>query len=262
MAVTSLKIRASRRLHRILDAMRDPAGGGSLTDRRPVCPQAQNRSLVAGFSLIEALVVLLVAGMALMLVFSIGGQSARTGFSLGRRALAAADDEVTQDQLRSLIRDLTPAPIGVDPAPSGLAPFVGDASGFQGDAVLHRAGVCGDAGPAGHLRVAIESHADGDVVSCQVGAAAPRTVADLRPRRVRFAYSTDGVRWSDGWRAPAVARAPIVGPTRPIRSPASVFIRLASDDGRIELVERANSGPPWLFPQETGRAPTARALNP
>ena len=44
----------------------------------------------AGFSLIEALIVLLVAGMALMLVFSIGGESARTGFRLGRRALAAA----------------------------------------------------------------------------------------------------------------------------------------------------------------------------
>jgi len=50
--------------------------------------------------------------MALMLVFSIGGQSARTGFALGRRALAAAVDEVTQDQLRGLIRDPTPAPIG------------------------------------------------------------------------------------------------------------------------------------------------------
>jgi hypothetical protein len=220
----------------------------------------KNRSLAAGFSLIEALVVLLVAGMALMLVFSIGGQSARTGFSLGRRALAAADDEVTQDQLRSLIRDLTPAPIGVDPAPFGLAPFVGDASGFQGDAVLDRAGVCGDAGPVGHLRVAIESHADGDVVSCQVGAAATRLVADLRPRRVRFTYSTDGVQWSDGWRAPAVARAPIAGPTPPARS-ASVFIRLASDDGRIELMERANSGPPWLFPRETRPPPRATALN-
>ncbi len=40
----------------------------------------------AGFSLIEALIVLIVAGFALMLVFAIGGQAARTGFALGRRA--------------------------------------------------------------------------------------------------------------------------------------------------------------------------------
>jgi hypothetical protein len=232
-----------------------------MTAGGPGCSQAPNRSLLAGFSLIEALVVLLVAGMALMLVFSIGGQSARTGFALGRRALAAADDEVTQDQLRSLIRDLTPAPIGVDPAPFGLAPFLGDASGFQGDAVLDRVGVCGDAGPVGHIRVAIESHADGDVVSCQVGASAPRLVADLRPRRVRFAYSADGVQWRDGWRAPAIAKALLVGPAPQIRSPASVFIRLASDDGRIELVERASSGPPWLFPEDSRRPPTAAALS-
>jgi len=108
----------------------------------PVVGQASPQT---GFSLIEALIVLLVAGMALMLVFAIGGQSARTGFALGRRALGAADDDVTQDQLRSLIRDLTPTPIGVDPAALGLAPFIGDAAGFEGDAVLDRAGACGEA---------------------------------------------------------------------------------------------------------------------
>jgi len=211
----------------------------------------------AGFSLIEALVVLLVAGMALMLVFSIGGQSARTGFALGRRALAAADDQVTQDQLRGLIRDLTPAPTGVDPSALGLAPFVGDAASFQGDAVLDRAGACGEAGPLGRLRVAIESRADGDVVTCQVGAATPRLVADLRPRRVRFAYSVDGEQWRGGWRATAVPHLAIAGPP-PSRSPTSVFIRLASDDGQVELVERASSGPAWLFPEpDKGPRPAA-----
>ena len=211
----------------------------------------------AGFSLIEALVVLLVAGMALMLVFSIGGQSARTGFALGRRALAAADDDVTQDQLRGLIRDLTPAPTGVDPDALGLAPFEGDAAGFQGDAVLDRAGACGDAGPVGRLRVAIEPHEDGDVVTCQVGEAAPRLVADLRPRRARFSYSADGVQWRDEWQTPAVARLAIAAPP-PARSPMSVLVRLASDDGQLELVERASSGPAWLFPDQL-RGPTPAA---
>ncbi|HXQ17722.1 MAG TPA: hypothetical protein VN814_24150 [Caulobacteraceae bacterium] len=209
--------------------------------------------------MIEALVVLLVAGMALMLVFAIGGQSARTGFALGRRALAAADDDVSQDQLRSLIRDLTPTPIGVDPAALGLAPFIGDAAGFEGEAVLDRAGACGEAGPVGRLHVAIETRPDGDVVTCQTGAGPPRLVADLRPRRVRFAYSTDGEQWRGGWSAPAVGPTlATAGPVRPSRVPVSVLIRLASDDGRIELVERASSGPSWLFPEETHRpAPVA-----
>lgn len=201
--------------------------------------------------------MLLVAGMALMLVFAIGGQSARTGFALGRRALAAADEDVTQDQLRGLIRDLTLPPAGIDPALLGLAPFAGDAAGFQGDAVLDRAGVCGEAGPVGHIRVAIEAQADGDIVTCQAGLGAPRLLADLRPRRARFAYSVDGVRWSDGWSAPVTPSVAMAGPLRPARTPVSVFVRLASDDGRFELVERAGSGPAWLFPEAPRRAATA-----
>jgi type II secretory pathway pseudopilin PulG len=227
----------------------EPTRGPTFLDRRGCS--------AAGFSLIEALIVLLVAGMALMLVFSIGGQSARTGFALGRRALAAADEDVTQDQLRGLIRGLTLAPAGVDPAQLGLAPFSGDAAGFEGDAVLDRSGVCGEAGPVGRVRVAIETHADGDRVTCQGAAAAPRLLADLRPRRVRFAYSTDGVRWSDAWRPPVAPSVAMAGPQRPTRSPVSVFVRLASDDGRFELVERAGSGPAWLYPDAPRRATTA-----
>ena len=41
-----------------------------------------------GFSLMEAMVVLIIGGMALMLVFAIGGRAAEIGFGLGRRALA------------------------------------------------------------------------------------------------------------------------------------------------------------------------------
>jgi hypothetical protein len=220
------------------------------------------RSNCAGFSLIEALIVRLVAGMALMLVFAIGGQSARTGFALGRRALAAADDDVTQDQLRGLIRGLTPPPIGVDPGPMGMTPFFGDPTGFEGDAVLERSGVCGEAGPIGRVRVAIEHHPDGDIIACQAGAAPPKLVADLRPRRVRFAYSVDGINWSDGWQAPPMATRPVsAGSPPPARTPVSVLVRLASDDGRIELMERASSGPVWLFPEEVHRAPSAAELN-
>jgi hypothetical protein len=196
-----------------------------------------------GFSLIEALIVLLVAGMALMLVFSIGGGAARTGFQLGRRALAAADGEVAEDELRGLIAGLRLAPGGVDPQTLKLAPFAGDARGFAADAVLARPGLCGPAGPAGRLRVAIETRPDGDVVTCQAGAAPAVLVADLAPRRARFAYSLDGVRWSDRWSPP-----PPFDPKAPPVEQA-LYIRLASDDGQVEVVGRASSGPPWLYPK-------------
>src|SRR5579862_5512499 len=104
--------------------------------------------------------------MALMLVFSIAGQAARTGFALGRRALAAADSEVAQDELRGVIAALALPPAGADPKTLRLDPFVGWADGFQADAVLTRPGLCGPAGPAGLVRVGIDRRPDGDLVAC------------------------------------------------------------------------------------------------
>ena len=196
----------------------------------------------AGFSLIEALIVLIVAGFALMLVFSIGGQAARTGFALGRRALTVADSEVSQDELRSLVGALALPPAGVDPAAMKVDPFVGGPHAFTADAILTRPGLCGPAGPAGRLRIAIDEQPGGDLVTCQARDQSALVVADLRPRRARFSYSADGLDWRDDWSSP---------PPDPhhVLSEQSVFVRLASDDGRIEWVDRATSGPPWLYPQ-------------
>ena len=203
-----------------------------------------------GFSLIEALIVLVVAGFALMLVFSIGGQAARTGFALGRRALTVADGEVSQDELRALVGALVVPPAGVDPAKLNLEPFVGDAHSFAADAVLTRPGLCGPAGPAGRLKVAIDSQAGGDLVTCQARGQAPIVVADLRPRRARFAYSADGASWADLW-------APPPAPLHAAPTAQSMFIRLYSDDGRVEWVDRATSGPPWFYNQTQSGQPAS-----
>lgn len=208
--------------------------------------------LRAGFSLIEALIVLLVAGMALMLVFSIGAEAARTGFSLGRRAMAAADGEVAEDELRTVIASLALPPAGADPKALRLEPFVGRADGFSASAVLTRAGLCGPAGPAGLVRVSLDRRADGDLVSCQARGEPPIVIADLRPRRARFTYSVDGSNWSDRWAPPPDWAVPHHG-----MSAQAIFIRLASDDGRIEWIERATSGPPWLY-----AAPAAKPAAP
>jgi type II secretory pathway pseudopilin PulG len=212
----------------------------------------------AGFSLIEALIVLIVAGMALMLVFSIGGQAARTGLALGRRALTVADAEVSQDELRAVVGALVIPPAGADPAELKIDPFVGDAHGFTADAVLTRPGLCGEAGPAGRLIVAIDAQAGGDLVTCQARGGAAIVVADLRPRRARFSYSADGASWRDAWSPPPPAAAAL---RRPLAE-QSVLVRLASDDGRIEWIDRATSGPPSLFvrPAASAAKPSAPAL--
>jgi hypothetical protein len=135
------------------------------------------------------------------------------------------------------------APAGADPARLNLDPPVGNASGFAADAVLARSGICGPAGPAGRVRVTIRSRPDGDAVICETAGGTPTVVADLSPRRARFSYSTDGVRWSDRWSPPE----PAFDRNRPLREQA-IYIRLASEDGLVDVVGRASSGPAWLYP--------------
>ena len=66
----------------------------------------------SGFSLIEALVVLAIGGMALAIIFSIGIKAGDTGFSLGRRAMSAADLDVSVSDVRVLIAPFPAHPSG------------------------------------------------------------------------------------------------------------------------------------------------------
>src|SRR5688572_1256929 len=115
----------------------------------------------AGFSLIEATVVLVVAGMALMLIFAVATRATQQGFRLGRLALDSADAEVAEETFRDLVAGLEVSPWPPAPARSGAPRFEGGPDGFQGPAVLARGGVCGPAGPVGPLRLEIQRIAAG-----------------------------------------------------------------------------------------------------
>ena len=224
----------------------------------PGASKARGRPLAArrrGFSLIEALIVLAVAGAALMLIFSVGLRSTEIAFRLGRRALDVADRQLATDALRGVIRGLTITPTGAT-APDRGGEVAGDARTFGGPAVLAAATPCAGAGPLARVTIALVGDASGDVVTCRADAGPATQLVDLRPRRARFSYSDDGLRWRDAWSdAPAL--------TAGVQSPRerTVYVRLATDDGRIEVVERATSGRPELQPvspmaaKPSGRAP-------
>src|SRR4051812_18705711 len=99
-------------------------------------PPARPCSDEAGFSLMEAPIMLAVAGMALMLIFAVATRSSQAGFRLGRNALAVADRELADDSFRALVQGLEIAPRPADPARLRIAPFEGRADGFEGSAVL------------------------------------------------------------------------------------------------------------------------------
>jgi prepilin-type N-terminal cleavage/methylation domain-containing protein len=196
----------------------------------------------AGFSLIEALVVLAIGGMALAVIFSIGIKAGDTGFSLGRRAMSVADLDISVNDVRVVIRStvLTPArafKVGVD------SPMIGTPETLEMDVVMERANQCAPQGWAGRLKLRIESAPEGRALFCILGT---RRIKLLSANtKSRFSYSTDRMNWtSDYTSSPSVNQG-----LEEIKS-ASVWVRF--NGSSVDIVELATSGRPeaWIRTDE------------
>ncbi len=194
----------------------------------------------AGFSLIEALVVLAIGGMALAIIFSIGVKAGDTGFGLGRRALAASDADVAISDLRSVLRSLDVRPTQTF-APDTDRPLIATADRIEADMVMERATQCAPQGWAGRLTLALEPEGGRVALRCIVGGRV-RTLMTLSNPESAFSYSTDGVSWSEGFVNIADASS-----TRELPRSKRVWVRL-SGDPQVDIVEMATSGRPeaWV----------------
>ena len=198
----------------------------------------------AGFSLIEALVVLAIGGMALALIFSIGIKAGDTGFSLGRRAMSVADADVAISDLRSIIRSISlrpPATIveGVD------LPIIAGPERLEAEAVMERATGCAPQGWAGRLILTIETQGAEQVVMCQAGPS--KTPIMTLPRgasAAAFSYSPDGAIWTPFFETPRGAPVSMEN----FRS-QRLWVRL-NGGPKMDIVDQAYSGQPalWMRP--------------
>lgn len=195
----------------------------------------------AGFSLIEALVVLAIGGMALAVIFSIGIRAGDTGFSLGRRAMSVADADVAISDLRAIIRSISVRPPisileGVD------QPIVASPERLEADVVMERATGCAPQGWAGRLTLSIEPQAGERVLMCQAGPRKTPIMTLPRGARGAFSYSVDGATWSPSFETPA--RAPVS--LENLRS-QSLWVRLIGGP-QMDVVDLAYSGQPaqWI----------------
>jgi prepilin-type N-terminal cleavage/methylation domain-containing protein len=190
----------------------------------------------SGFSLIEALVVLAIGGMALAIIFSIGTKAGEAGFKLGRGAMAAADRDVAFTDLRTILSSLV-----LRPPATFLAefdqPITGDETRLTADVVMRRATICGPQGWAGRLTLIVDSFEGGQSLSCAAGQA--RTTVLVMPRGSgRFRYSEDGVVWRSSYsNDPARFDAPN-DVTR-----LQLFVRFEATADDIDIVEGVSSGP-------------------
>ncbi len=194
----------------------------------------------SGFSLIEALVVLAIGGMALAIIFTIGVKAGDTGFGLGRRAMAAADSDVATSDLRSIIRS-----VAVRPSETFLPeidqPVIGTASRLEADVVMERATQCAPQGWAGRLVLAIETRGGEQVLTCSADGRATDLIRFAAAPAV-FSYSTDGRTWASTY----TDLAPGPRSFGALKSQA-VWIRFAAASA-VDVVEMAASGRPeaWI----------------
>ncbi|PQZ73528.1 hypothetical protein CQ039_16285 [Brevundimonas sp. MYb52] len=197
----------------------------------------------AGFSLIEALVVLAIGGMALAVIFSIGIKAGDTGFSLGRRAMSVADADVAISDLRAIIRSLSVRPTatiieGVD------QPILAGPERLEADAVMERATGCAPQGWAGRLTLTIETQGDEKVLMCEAGPRKTPIMNLPRGATAAFSYSTDSTTWTPAYESPSAPS----NTAESFRS-FSLWVRLNAEP-TLDVVDLAASGRPerWTRP--------------
>jgi len=189
-----------------------------------------------GFSLIEALVVLAIGGMALAVIFSIGIKAGDTGFALGRRAMSAADTDVGLQDLRSVLRsiELRPAPHvmkGID------RPFIGTPERLEANVVMTQASACGPQGWAGRLSLSFVREGNQTRLICQADQPI-ELLAWSDADTAQFRYSPDGLLWNASLSTPEESP----GFQEEVYS-ESLWISLSKVDGN-EIIEKVSSGDP------------------
>lgn len=195
----------------------------------------------SGFSLIEALVVLAIGGMALAIIFSIGVKAGDTGFGLGRRALTAADSDIATSDLRTIIRSLAVRP------PETFTrdvdkPIKGEAMRLEADAVMERATLCAPLGWAGRLVLSIEPRGPEQVLVCRAGSRSAVLMSLGKGQKAAFSYSLDGEIWN-----PSYTNEPSGPPDYERLRSQTVWVRLSSAPA-MDVVEMATSSQPqrWV----------------
>jgi len=206
----------------------------------------------AGFTLIEAMIALLITGLTVALVLGVGTRGAFQAFGLGNRALATVDKEVDRQTFDDLIHDIVVPPINLasQAAETELEliddSFVGAPDQMSGRLVAGRETVCAPLGLEGRITLSVETTASLETtVFCRLTLddgteIEPVAVAKLRWPDGVFSYSEDGTQWYDSWEV--YRGQPTVYGADPNQVMRKIFVRLASSDGRAQIVDLAASG--------------------
>jgi hypothetical protein len=216
----------------------------------PSRPNGRRSKRVAGFSVLEAVIVLAITGMALTIVFSIGSRASEMGFRLGRSVLAVGDNEIARESFHNLVGGLivpstVDAAAGVTYAPPSLR---GDALHFQAGEIAGRSTPCSSQGPSGLIEFFLVGGPQAEL-QCQVAGGAKVRLMAFKDHPAKFSYSLDGLNWTETVQIdPGLVKTADLN-ARPLTGfGRTLFIKVASDDGSVLIVERASTGRPVPHP--------------
>ena len=209
----------------------------------------------SGFSVLEAIIVLAVTGLALTLIFSVGSKSASQGFSLGRRALDVSDRSLAVESYRALIGGVVlPQPrspdVPLDPA------FAGSASTISALTSVSRPNICSVAGRV-MISMMLTIQNAGTDLTCSAGGGPAKLMMRLKGPAA-FSYSPDGVKWRDALNV----NPPRIGSDDPatdvetsVRLGAPpIYVRLATTDGSEQILAASLPERPLVRPPPPGQA--------
>lgn len=192
---------------------------------------ARGRKGERGVSILEALIVTVIAGLLLVILLPLIPQSMRRD-SDGAYAAIAMEAAVRGERVyRGALRSFVQQPAG---AMGAVAVVSGNAVQVTGLAIAEQDLGCMAEGQQGAMQLRVERRGRGGALVCD----GPAGVVDaLRwsEGAAQFVYSEDGVRWSGAW--PAYVSA------TPQRDSASVVVRFElSARGRDALVWSERAG--------------------
>ena len=186
-----------------------------------------------GFSVVEALVSLLVIGLLLSVLRPLIGTGVQRSHQMALRGLEAREAALGEALFQRLLADVTQAPVTrIDEL--NRSPVSGDGRSVTLRVRARSEAVCAPAGWIGQVELEIRQAASGSEIVCR-SPLAEQPVYSWPSGEARFSYSPDGTSWFDRW-PPSEEDLKRAGPGRP--------------GGRVFPILRFTAGPEGAVLQE------------
>lgn len=161
-------------------------------------PVTDSRKLaMAGFSVLEAIIALVVASMILSVILPIASRSVSDNLRVGMRGLDAVALSIEESAFRGLAAAAVPAPtLPFRPAPREM--LTGTPSEIVMTAMTPQVTLCVPQGEPVPVTLSIEQSGEAGRLVCRA-AERERELLRWQDGTASFAFSLDGGAWSDVW---------------------------------------------------------------